>query len=68
VAVDDLTRLRAQYPGWHIGTVWVSVATGPDARCLHATRDGIRVHAWSAADLSARIREAERQMGNGELA
>ena len=63
---DDLTPLRAQHPGWHIGTVWISAATGPDAQRLDATRDGIRVYAWSAAELSACISEAERQMGDGE--
>jgi hypothetical protein len=56
MAADDLTRLRAQHPGWHIGTVWISAATGPDARRLDATRDGIRLHAWSAAELSAHQR------------
>jgi hypothetical protein len=58
MAADDLTRLRAQHPGWHIGTVWISAATGPDARRLDATRDGIRLHAWSAAELSAGISES----------
>ena len=42
-------------PGRHIGTVWVSVASSPDARRLNATRDGIRVHAWSAAELSMAV-------------
>ena len=65
---DDLTRLRNQHAGWRIAAVWISAATGPDARRLDATRDGIRVHARSAAELSARIREAERQTGSGASA
>ena len=63
---DDLTRLRAQHPGWQIGSVWTAVASGPDARCLWASRNGVQVHARSAAELSARIREEERQSGNEE--
>ena len=29
---DDLARLREEFPGWRFGTVWTTVATGPDVR------------------------------------
>lgn len=57
---SDLDKLREQFPGWRFGTVWASAATGPDARRLWATRDGITITAWNAAELSLEIRREER--------
>jgi hypothetical protein len=57
---SDVSWLRQEFPGWRIGTVWASVATGPDARRLTATRDGVLVTAWNAAALAADIRREER--------
>ena len=37
--------------------------TGPDARRLAAVRECIRLTAWNAAELSARIADAERLQG-----
>ena len=56
---SDIERLHEKHPGWLIGTVWVSAGSGPDARRLYATRDGIQVHAWTAAELSERIEDEE---------
>src|SRR5436190_21488807 len=42
----DIERLREAHPLWRIGSVWASAASGPDARRLTASRDGIQVHAW----------------------
>ncbi len=53
--VSDIGQLQRDHPGWFIGSVWASAASGPDARRLVATRDGIQVHAWTAAELSRLI-------------
>jgi hypothetical protein len=60
---DDLARLCAAHPLWTVTAAWVSRASGPDVRRLVAAREGVRVHAWSAAELSAKITEAEAANG-----
>jgi hypothetical protein len=57
---SDLDKLREQFPDWRFGTVWATAATGPDARRLWATRDGITLTAWNAAELSQGIRREEQ--------
>jgi len=52
----DIARLCEQFPGWTFGTVWATAASGPDRRRVWATRDGILLSAWTAADLAANIR------------
>jgi hypothetical protein len=59
----DIERLREVHPLWRIGSVWASAASGPDARRLTASRDGIQVHAWTAERLSACIAYEEEQHG-----
>ena len=59
----DIEQLREAHPLWRIGSVWASAASGPDARRLTASRDGIQVHAWSAEQLSACIAYEEEQQG-----
>jgi hypothetical protein len=56
----DLDDLHEQFPGWQFGTVWASAATGPDARRLTATKDGILLTAWTAAELARDIRREEQ--------
>jgi hypothetical protein len=56
---DDLDRLREQFPAWRFGTVWATAATGPDQRRLWASRDGIMITAWNAAELAMDIRLEE---------
>lgn len=56
---DDLDRLREQFPAWRFGMVWATAATGPDQRRLWATRDGIMITAWNAAELAMDIRREE---------
>lgn len=53
---DDIAQLRAEFPGWTFGTVWVSAASGPDSRRIWAMRDGFLLSAWTAAELAADIR------------
>lgn len=53
--MSDIDQLKRDHPGWFIGSVWASAASGPDVRRLVATRDGIQVHAWTAAQLSRLI-------------
>ena len=57
--VDDIEQLQQDHPRWVIGSVWASAASGPDARRLVAMRDGIQVHAWTAAELSRLISHEE---------
>jgi hypothetical protein len=57
--VNDIGQLKRDHPQWLIGSVWASVASGPDARRLVAVRDGIQVHAWTAAELSRLISHEE---------
>jgi hypothetical protein len=61
----DIDRLRAQHPLWAITATWTTAPTGPDARRLAAVREGIRVTAWTAAELSALIAERETAHGWG---
>jgi hypothetical protein len=57
--MDDLSKLRKEYPGWRFGTVWTTVGTGPDVRRLTASKDGLLLSAWNAAELSQEIRREE---------
>jgi hypothetical protein len=61
---SDLDQLRARHPAWRFGSVWATAATGPDARRLWASRGSVHVHAWTAAELSERIRQEERHVDN----
>ncbi len=64
--MNDLSQLRAEYPAWRFGTVWATAASGPDQRRLWATRDGITVTAWNAAELRSQIAYEERQSAPDE--
>ena len=57
---DDLAKLRQDYPAWTFGSVWATVASGPDVRRLWASRDGVLLTAWSAAELARDIRREEQ--------
>jgi hypothetical protein len=59
----DINWLRAAHPLWAFGTVWASRASGPDARRLVAIREGVQVHAWTEAELSALIAAEEAARG-----
>lgn len=58
--MDDLARLRQDYPGWSFGSVWATAASGPDARRLWASRDGMLLTAWTAAELARDIDREEQ--------
>jgi hypothetical protein len=55
----DLDSLREQFPGWRFGSVWATAATGPDQRRLWASRDGVMITAWNAAELAQDIRREQ---------
>lgn len=55
-AQDDLAGLRREHPGWNFGTVWTSVNSGPDQRRIWASRNGVLLSAWTAAELTADIK------------
>ena len=59
---DDLARLREEHPGWDFGTVWTTANSGPDQRRIWASRDGILLSAWNAAELS---RDINREQAGG---
>ena len=63
---DDLAKLREDYPGWNFGSVWATAASGPDARRLWASRDGMLLSAWTAAELARDIRQEEKGYPGGE--
>jgi hypothetical protein len=58
-SMTDLDALRRDHPGWRIGSVWASAASGPDARRLYAVKDGVLITAWTAGELAAVIRREE---------
>jgi hypothetical protein len=57
---DALAKLRQDYPAWNFGSVWATVGSGPDARRLWASRDGVLLSAWTAAELARKIRREEQ--------
>jgi len=57
---DDLVKLRQDYPAWDFGSVWVAAASGPDVRRLWASRDGLLLTAWTAAELARDIWREEQ--------
>ena len=65
---DDLAKLRREHPGWHFGTVWTTVNSGPDKRRIWASRDGIMLSAWTAAELARNLRRESPGAGDKEEA
>ncbi len=59
---SDLDLLRDQFPGWRIGTVWASAASGPDKRRLYATRGSVTLTAWNRFELAADIRREQQNL------
>jgi len=59
IMTDDLAKLQQDHPGWNFGSVWATAGSGPDARRLWASRDGVRLSAWTAAELARAIRREE---------
>jgi len=56
---SDLDQLRVEFPGWQIGSVWATAASGPDARRIYAQRGTVLLTAWEAAKLAASIRHEQ---------
>jgi hypothetical protein len=54
----DLADLRKEFAwsGFTFGSIWASAATGPDARRLYASREGMLITSWNAAELRMKIR------------
>jgi hypothetical protein len=57
---DELSKLRADWPEYSIGTVWQARSSGPDARRYVAVKGPVILSAWSVAALAAAIRREER--------
>lgn len=55
---SDLADLRKEFAGsgFVFGSVWASAGSGPDARRLYASRDGVLITSWTAAELRMKIR------------
>lgn len=56
---SDLADLRKEFAGsgFTFGSVWASAGAWPDARRLYASRGGVLITSWTAAELRMRIRE-----------
>ncbi len=56
---SDLVGLREEFAGsgFTFGSIWASAANGPDARRLYASRDGVLITSWTAAELRLRVRD-----------
>jgi hypothetical protein len=56
---SDLADLRGEFAGsgFAFGMVWASAAARPDARRLYASRAGVLITTWTAAELRMRLRE-----------
>jgi hypothetical protein len=52
----DLARLREEHPGWVFESIWITVNSGPDRRRILASRNGVILSAWTAAELSKDIK------------
>ena len=61
---DDLAVLRQEHPGWNFGTVWTTVNSGPDKRRIWASRNGVMLSAWTAAELIADINRERAEDSN----
>jgi hypothetical protein len=59
---SDLADLHTEFAGsgFTFGSVWASAATGPDARRLYASRGGVLITSWTAAELRIRVRDELR--------
>jgi len=55
---DELAGLEAEFPQWDITAKWSAAPSGPEGRCLMASRDGVTVTAYTAPGLRRNIREA----------
>jgi hypothetical protein len=55
----DLADLRKEFggSGFTFGSIWASAAAGPDARRLYASRGGVLITSWTAAELRMRVRD-----------
>jgi hypothetical protein len=58
---DDLDQLRDEFPGWRFGTVWTTVATGPDVRRVWARKDDVLLSDWNAGELRAAVSAEQRR-------
>jgi hypothetical protein len=58
---DDLALLRQEHPGWSFGSAWTTVNSGPDRRRIWASRNGVTLSAWTAAELSRDIKREQAQ-------
>ena len=52
---SDIDLLRAAFPSWSFGTIWISAASGPDQRRLMAIKGDAVLSAWRADDLAAMV-------------
>jgi hypothetical protein len=59
---SDMADLRTEFAGsgFTFGSVWASAAAGPDARRLYASRGGVLITSWTAAELRMRVRDELR--------
>jgi hypothetical protein len=56
---DELSKLRADWPEYSIGTVWQARSAGPDVCRYVAVKGPVILSAWSPGALAVAIRREE---------
>lgn len=59
----ELDKLRQEYPTWGFSLRWFAASSGSDKCLFVATREGVRLSAWTVSDLRGQVAQAEREMG-----
>ena len=62
--LEDLARLREEFPEWRFGTVWASAALDPHARRLWARHADVLLTDWTADGLRSAITAEQRRNGD----
>ena len=60
---QPIERLRREYPRWDISAAWVTRSAEPDFYLMIAARGGLRLGAFSAAEMERVMADAEARYG-----
>ena len=60
---QPIERLRQEYPLWEISASWVTRASEPDFYLMIAARGGLRLGAFSPAEMERVMADAEARYG-----
>ncbi len=59
----DVEQLRREYPLWDITAAWVTRSAEPDFYLMIAARHGLRLGAFSPAEMERVMADAEARYG-----